>query len=233
MMANIFSSFDLYMYSYTSVTNFLHPLILMMMIIWMLSFNLFKLKLIKFNKFLMMLMNKMMEIIKTSKSKNMKMHPSLIILLFIMIMTINMMGLMPYYMSMSTHLNFSLCVSFTMWLLIIMSSISHNVKSFMAKMLPLSTPMAISPFLSLIELISNMISPLTLSIRLMANMTAGHIMLNLMSGMILNNLMQMNNMVITLMFLQSFYFIFEIMVSLIQSYIFCLLLSLYISNHTV
>ena len=54
--------------------------------------------------------------------------------------------------------------------------------SMMAHLVPLGTPVALIPFMVLIELVRNFIRPLTLSVRLAANIVAGHLLLTLLGN---------------------------------------------------
>ena len=63
-----------------------------------------------------------------------------------------------------------------------MSRIFSNLNRFRAKFLPEGAPSLLNPFLSVVELVSVLVRPLTLSIRLVANINAGHLVLILCRG---------------------------------------------------
>ena len=81
--------------------------------------------------------------------------------------------------------------------------------------------MALAPALVLIEVASTLIRPLALGLRLMANITAGHLLVHLFAGW------ASLSIVVRVVFF--FIILLEIMVSFIQAYVFSLLLSLYVS----
>lgn len=143
----------------------------------------------------------------------------LLILLFI-----NFTGLFPYIFTSTRHITISLPLSLSIWLRIILFYWLKITKLSFAHLVPLNTPPALIIFMVLIETIRNIIRPLTLAIRLSANIIAGHLLLCLLgsTGQILRN-----NLIIFLIFTQILLFTLEIAVSIIQSYVFITLISLY------
>ena len=98
----------------------------------------------------------------------------------------------------------------------------------MAHLQPLGSPALLNPFLCLIELVSSLVRPITLSVRLTANLRTGHILIALLgSGFVGGGLMSG----VVVLFLGVFYFIFEMGVCFVQSYIFTLLPVLYSDDH--
>lgn len=90
-------------------------------------------------------------------------------------------------------------------------------------LLPLGTPSVLAPFIVLIESIRTLIRPIRLSVRLCANMTAGHMMVRLISRT------ERNKRVILLIVFISLFLILilETGVRLVQSYVFSTLMYLY------
>lgn len=82
-------------------------------------------------------------------------------------------------------------------------------------------------FIVIIELVRNVIRPLTLSVRLMANMTAGHLLLCLLRSNV--SIRRMSSSILVLSALVVLV-ILEIAVSLIQAYVFTLLSTLYLEE---
>nr|ALQ78821.1 ATP synthase F0 subunit 6 [Hemipodia simplex] len=163
---------------------------------------------------------------------NIKGFSSFITSLFIMIILVNFMGLLPYTFSFSSHLIFSVALGLPLWLSLIISSMAHNPKTFAASLLPGGAPDWLNPFLVLIETISIMVRPITLSVRVAANMSAGHIVLGLIgiyaSSAMFSSILSSS----MLMSVQIMYTMFEMGICLIQAYIFCLLLTLYADDHS-
>nr|FAA04181.1 TPA: ATPase F0 subunit 6 [Cirrodrilus suzukii] len=154
----------------------------------------------------------------------------LYILLF-MVMT-NITGLMPYTVSWSSHMIFTVSFALPCWLTLIISSMTYKPKEFFAHLLPDGAPMWLNPALVIFESISILVRPLTLSFRLAANMSAGHIVLVLMTSFLTPMLFKMSLTSSLLMFFTTFFMMFELAVSMIQAFIFFLLLSMYMNDHS-
>lgn len=144
--------------------------------------------------------------------------------LFSLIILINFLGLFPYIFTRSSHLIFSLSLSLNLWIsFIIFGWINHILKIFY-HLVPHNTPFTLIPFIIIIETIRNIIRPITLAIRLTANIIAGHLLITLIS--------QFTNSLIPLFILIPLIFqitllMLEISVSFIQAYVFTILSSLY------
>lgn len=152
--------------------------------------------------------------------------------LFITIINFNLLGLIPYVFSTTSHLVITFTLALPLWLCLIISSYIKNAYSRVAFILPLATPTFLIPFLPIIETLRIIVRPITLSIRLAANISAGHIILTLI-GDYITSLIILNNYTISFIVLsiQIGYFIFEIGISIIQGYIFSLLVTLYTDDH--
>nr|YP_009572216.1 ATP synthase F0 subunit 6 [Nassarius pullus]AND76371.1 ATP synthase F0 subunit 6 [Nassarius pullus] len=152
--------------------------------------------------------------------------------LFLFLILMNMSGLIPYVFSPTSHLAVSLSLGLPLWLTLIVSAVFYNPSSVVAGLLPMGAPAPLNPFLVIIETVSIMVRPITLSVRLTANMSAGHIVLTLIGNYLtasffLSSVFSM----LLLLSIQVLYTIFEFGISLIQAYIFCLLITLYSDEH--
>nr|QXT59992.1 ATP synthase membrane subunit 6 [Mesocallis sawashibae] len=170
------------------------------------------------NKMFNMLNNEMLMLYK---SKNIKSPSFMFISLFMFIFLNNLMGLFPYIFSSSSHMIFSMTLAMPFWLFFIIMSMIKNTKNMIAHLIPLSTPIYLAPLMTIIETMSIFIRPFSLSIRLTANMIAGHLLMTLLNS---------NSMMIIILFIQMFMMLFELCVALIQSYVFSILSSLYSSE---
>lgn len=168
---------------------------------------------------------------RTSTS-NLKGLTTLLVALYILITLINFIGVIPYIFSASSHLIFTFSFGLPLWLSLITSSITLRPATTLASLLPRGAPSWLNPFLILIETVSTLVRPITLSIRLAANIRAGHIVLTLMSVYLIFALLSRSTLsFLCLFFIQIGYTIFELGICIIQAYIFCLLLSLYSDDH--
>lgn len=150
---------------------------------------------------------------------------------FILIISLNLIGLVPYCFSLSSHLIITLSLGLPLWLRLIISRLIFKPKATTAHFLPDGAPDWLNPFLILIESSSALVRPLTLSFRLAANITAGHIVLSLLGIYISAALFTSTLSRFILLLTSSFYILFEIAICIIQAYIFCLLVSLYRDDH--
>nr|QNV49092.1 ATP synthase F0 subunit 6 [Isara chinensis] len=152
--------------------------------------------------------------------------------LFLFLIVMNLSGLIPYVFSPTSHLAISLSLGLPLWLSLIISAVFFNPSSVVAGLLPMGAPAPLNPFLVIIETVSILVRPITLSVRLTANMSAGHIVLTLIGNYLTASMFMSSAFSIILLFsIQVLYTVFEFGISLIQAYIFCLLITLYSDEH--
>nr|AWN56329.1 ATP synthase F0 subunit 6 [Pheidole flavens] len=145
--------------------------------------------------------------------------------LMMMIFTNNFLGLFPYIFTSSSHMSFCLSLSLSLWASMMIYSIINYLNNLLTHLTPQGTPILLMPFMVIIESISLIIRPITLSIRLTANMIAGHLLLSLLgsSGTLITSFTLLNIM----LFSQILLFTLEIAVAIIQAYVFSILTTLY------
>nr|YP_010321797.1 ATP synthase F0 subunit 6 [Stenochironomus okialbus]UKO32998.1 ATP synthase F0 subunit 6 [Stenochironomus okialbus] len=149
------------------------------------------------------------------------------ITLFSFILFNNFLGLFPYIFTSSSHLSFTLTLALPLWFSFMFFGWLTNTNHMFAHLVPQSTPALLMPFMVMIESISNIIRPITLSVRLTANMIAGHLLLTLLS----NTSNNFNNYLLwILIFSQLLLLTLETAVSIIQAYVFTILSTLYSSE---
>lgn len=143
--------------------------------------------------------------------------------LFLFILCLNWGGLIPYIFSTTSHLVVTLGIGFRAWLALMLSGFSWDPKSALAGLRPAGAPAGLMAFLVLVERLSVLIRPLTLSVRLAANIRAGHLIIGLVGAYI--------SLRGSVAIFQIMYRMFEIGVCLVQRYVFVLLLTLYSDEH--
>lgn len=148
----------------------------------------------------------------------------IIVNLFLFIVFINVYGLIPRCFSISSLPLISLRARLIMWIGGFLYVFYLNTENVIGHFLPIRSPMVLSVFLVWIEIISWLCRPLALRIRLIANITAGHLLIFLFrSGVFFSGMY----------FLCLFLFmlvLLEIRVCFIQGYVYQLLLSLYVEE---
>nr|YP_010710279.1 ATP synthase F0 subunit 6 [Dyscolus orthomus]WCS91728.1 ATP synthase F0 subunit 6 [Dyscolus orthomus] len=147
--------------------------------------------------------------------------------LFSFILFNNFMGLFPYIYTSSSHMSMTLSLALPLWLSFMLFGWINNTQHMFAHLVPQGTPPILMPFMVCIESISNMIRPGTLAVRLAANMIAGHLLLTLLG----NTGPMMNSSLMSLLIIvQILLLTLEFAVSIIQSYVFAILSTLYSSE---
>ena len=152
---------------------------------------------------------------------------SLSIVLFTIIIYNNVLGLVPYIFTASRHISFTLSLALPLWLALIIYGWINNCSSLLIHLIPHGTPIILIPFIVLIELIRTIIRPITLAIRLAANIIAGHLLIVLLSSAFLSLPTISFIILIPRLILLS---ILEIAVAFIQAYVFRVLITLYLSE---
>lgn len=154
--------------------------------------------------------------------KNFKVIVVGILTIFFYLFSSNFYSLMPANFCVHAQIPHSL-FSLILWLGFLSYCLTNFLSNFFSHLIPFNTPFVLIHFMVLVELISNMIRPFTLTIRIVANLTAGHLILNLISSAI--NEWNLN----ALLFFCALTVIsiIEVAVRVIQSYIFMTLLILY------
>lgn len=137
----------------------------------------------------------------------------------LLIFSLNFTSIMPYNFTETRQISSVLFYSLVLWVRLMSFYLFYNLKGFLSHCIPEGTPIYLTWFLFLVELIRNSIRPITLTVRLVANILAGHLLIILLSKLvfcftIVLPLYAGLNMV-------------ELFVSLIQSYIFVTIIRLY------
>lgn len=144
--------------------------------------------------------------------------------IFRLIIYNNFLGLFPYIFTRSSHLVITLSLSLPLWITFIIFGWINHTQYIFAHLVPQGTPKALIPFIVLIETIRNTIRPLTLAVRLAANIIAGHLLLTLLGG---TGSRLSYFVIIILVLCQILLLILEAAVAIIQSYVFAVLRTLY------
>nr|AAM90347.1 ATP synthase 6 [Zeledonia coronata]ADO23261.1 ATP synthase F0 subunit 6 [Zeledonia coronata] len=151
--------------------------------------------------------------------------------LMIFLLLINLLGLLPYTFTPTTQLSMNLALAFPLWLATLLTGLRNQPSASLGHLLPEGTPTPLIPALIMIETTSLLIRPLALGVRLTANLTAGHLLIQLISTATMALFSSMP-VVSLLTFLVLFLLtILEVAVAMIQAYVFVLLLSLYLQEN--
>lgn len=151
----------------------------------------------------------------------------LIFTLFMFILTCNLFGMLPYGFTVTSHISVTFAMAMMIFLLVTLLGLYLHGLHFFSLFLPAGTPWWLAPLMVIIELFAYLARPVSLSLRLAANMVAGHVLLKVMAGFVVS-------MAIYLKFLPIPFIViligFEIFVAVLQAYIFTILSCVYLND---
>nr|BBM96198.1 ATP synthase F0 subunit 6 [Nodularia douglasiae] len=152
--------------------------------------------------------------------------------LFMLIFIVNISGMIPNVFSPTSHLSLTLVLAMMVWFCLVFSGWVFSWKESAGHLVPTGSPVVLIPLLVLIESVSILIRPITLGVRLAANITMGHLMLHVIGEYVVGFFYQISFLGSLLGGLVMWgYVIFEFAVSFLQAYVFVLLVGLYSSDH--
>nr|QHI42638.1 ATP synthase F0 subunit 6 [Athene noctua] len=155
----------------------------------------------------------------------------ILVSLMMMLLTINLLGLLPYTFTPTTQLSMNMALALPLWLATLLTGLRNQPSASLGHLLPEGTPTPLIPALILIETTSLLIRPLALGVRLTANLTAGHLLIQLISTAVMALLPIMPAISALTAMILLLLTILEIAVAMIQAYVFVLLLSLYLQEN--
>nr|YP_007626841.1 ATP synthase F0 subunit 6 [Coregonus nasus]YP_007626854.1 ATP synthase F0 subunit 6 [Stenodus leucichthys]YP_009253031.1 ATP synthase F0 subunit 6 [Coregonus chadary]YP_009711274.1 ATP synthase F0 subunit 6 [Coregonus baicalensis]QGI24839.1 ATP synthase F0 subunit 6 [Coregonus migratorius]AFC17562.1 ATP synthase F0 subunit 6 [Coregonus nasus]AFC17575.1 ATP synthase F0 subunit 6 [Stenodus leucichthys]ANA91938.1 ATP synthase F0 subunit 6 [Coregonus chadary]QGI24787.1 ATP synthase F0 subuni len=151
--------------------------------------------------------------------------------LMLFLITLNMLGLLPYTFTPTTQLSLNMGLAVPLWLATVIIGMRNQPTAALGHLLPEGTPVPLIPVLIIIETISLFIRPLALGVRLTANLTAGHLLIQLIATAAFVLLPMMPTVAILTAIVLFLLTLLEIAVAMIQAYVFVLLLSLYLQEN--
>nr|YP_007374565.1 ATP synthase F0 subunit 6 [Boulengerula boulengeri]ACS37006.1 ATP synthase F0 subunit 6 [Boulengerula boulengeri] len=151
--------------------------------------------------------------------------------LMLFLMMLNILGLLPYTFTPTTQLSLNMALAVPLWLSTVLLGFRHQLTTSLGHLLPEGTPTLLIPTLIIIETISLFIRPLALGVRLTANLTAGHLLIQLIATASVVLLSSMPSVALLTMMVLFLLTLLEIAVAMIQAYVFVLLLTLYLQEN--
>jgi F-type H+-transporting ATPase subunit a len=153
--------------------------------------------------------------------------------LFVFILAANLVGLFPYSFTVTSHLAVTFAFAAFIFVMCVLIGIARHGLHWFSLFLPPGTPWFLAPLIVLIEIISFLSRPITLSVRLFANMTAGHILLKVFAGFVISLGLAGGiwAAVGVLPFAMNVaLYALELLVAVVQAYVFALLTSVYLND---
>ena len=151
----------------------------------------------------------------------------LIFTLFMFIMVCNLFGMIPYGFTVTSHISITFALAMMVFLLVTLLGFILHGFHFFSLFLPAGTPWWLAPLMVLIELFTYLARPVSLSLRLAANMVAGHVLLKVIAGFIVSMAFYLKIFPIPFI---SVLIGFEIFVAILQAYIFTILSCVYLND---
>jgi F-type H+-transporting ATPase subunit a len=153
--------------------------------------------------------------------------------LFMFVLVANLWGMFPYFFTVTSQIIVTAALALSVILLVIVYGFWKNGLHFFKLFVPSGVPKVILPFIVVIEVLSFVSRPISLSIRLFANMLAGHITLKVFAGFVVllgsAGFLGVVGAVLPLLGTIALTAL-EFLVAALQAYVFAILTSLYIND---
>lgn len=151
--------------------------------------------------------------------------------LFMILFVSNILGLIPIGVSLTTQLIIIFPLALISWSSCFISNLLFNYKNFFRNLIPKGVTVFLSPILALVELVRLFLRPITLAVRLVANITVGHVVLALVIITFFRNVFRNLILAIVILSLWLGYSLVERAIALIQGGVFSILNLLYSTEH--
>ncbi|WP_196259543.1 F0F1 ATP synthase subunit A [Pelagibacterium limicola] len=153
--------------------------------------------------------------------------------LFMFILVANMFGMFPYFFTVTSHIIVTFALAMLVMTVVVVYGFVRNGPKFLKLFVPSGVPGYVLPIVVPIEIVSFLSRPISLSVRLFANMLAGHITLKVFTGFIvtLSSLGALGILGSVLPLIMGVAItVLELLVSALQAYVFAVLTSMYLND---
>ena len=147
--------------------------------------------------------------------------------LFTFILFGNLLGMLPYSFTFTSHIIVTFALAMFIFLFITLIGIFMHGFKFFGLFVPKGVPMLMLPLMIPIEIISYLSRPISLSVRLFANMMAGHTMLKVFGGFVISLGIVGGWLPLTFSVALTG---LEILVAFLQAYVFAILTCIYLND---
>lgn len=159
---------------------------------------------------------------------------SFIFTLFLLVLFGNLLGMLPYSYTFTSQIIITFFMAIIIFIAVTLIGIYRHGFGFLSLFLPSGTPLVLQPLLFVIELISYCIRPISLSVRLFANMLAGHTLLKVFGGLAVMLISSGSIFLIPVAVLPIAAIIgmtaLEVLVAVLQAYVFTVLTCIYLND---
>lgn len=172
-------------------------------------------------------------IVRDNAGKEGKSFFPFVFTLFMFILTANVMGMMPYSFTTTSHIVVTFALAAVIFIGVTLIGFAKNGVGYLRLFAPSGLPLLLLPIIFVIEVISYLTRPISLSVRLFANMLAGHIIVKVFAGFVVSLAAAggaMSALSVAPFALNIFMTGLELLVAFLQAYVFTILTCLYLHD---
>jgi F-type H+-transporting ATPase subunit a len=165
-------------------------------------------------------------------SEGMKFFP-FVFTVFSFVLMSNLLGMFPYFFTVTSHVVVTAALAVFIIAMVVVVGLAKHGLHFFKLFVPSGVPIAILPFISLIEVISFLSRPVSLALRLFGNMMAGHIVLKVFTGFVVSlGALGIGGIIGALFPLAMGVALtgFEFLVAFLQAFVFAILTCVYLND---
>jgi len=147
--------------------------------------------------------------------------------LFMFVLFCNMLGMLPYSFTVTSHIIVTFALAAVVFIGVTIIGFANHGVGYLKLFIPSGVPVVLLPLIVIIEIISYLARPVSLSVRLFANMMAGHTMLKVFGGFVIS--LGIIGGWLPLSFTVALTGL-EILIAFLQAYVFAILTCIYLSD---
>ena len=147
--------------------------------------------------------------------------------LFMFVLFCNMLGMLPYSFTVTSHIIVTFALAAVIFIGVTIIGFANHGVGYLKLFIPSGVPVVLLPLIVIIEIISYLARPVSLSVRLFANMMAGHTMLKVFGGFVIS--LGIIGGWLPLSFTVALIGL-EILIAFLQAYVFAILTCIYLND---
>ena len=167
------------------------------------------------------------KMISETAGKDARPYFPFILSLFLFVLVANLLGMLPYSFTVTSHIIVTFALAFFIFIGVTIVGFAKHGISYLKLFVPSGVPIFLLPLIIVIEVISYLSRPVSLSVRLFANMMAGHTMLKVFGGFVVS--LGILGGWLPLGFAVALTGL-ELLVAFIQAYVFAILTCIYLND---
>ena len=167
------------------------------------------------------------KMISETAGKDARPYFPFILSLFLFVLVANLLGMLPYSFTVTSHIIVTFALAFFIFVGVTLVGFARHGISYLKLFVPSGVPIFLLPLIIVIEVISYLSRPVSLSVRLFANMMAGHTMLKVFGGFVVS--LGILGGWLPLGFAVALTGL-ELLVAFIQAYVFAILTCIYLND---